>query len=411
MSWTDEEIDKLFGDASEQQTFEYRSEYWKDIEKQLPVNRSKKPLFWWFAGNIFLVAFVSWIFVETVELRSEKSIDPKSNGNQQALMSSEQNSLVNANSQKTKAEASLAIENKIVSENVVEKRENESAYAWTKTSVTADKIDDEPINQLKEVEHDNEVADQLAEYEILPVISTSNDELINEQALKLSLIELSSFSSDIENRSILPSELKVKKLDRVGYFVELNGGVGQSWTRSNENEQGINGSVGLTAGISLPVSKFNLSAGLGFQATKFDDLKIKERTKIYGFGSSILENTYEFSSIYSLTLPLELSYSTGRHNVSVGVISSMNLFSRLQRTEAVNGTQTEYRSGVAKVDLFSRIGIQPTLGYSYSVNEKTKIGLRVGMNLVQPIQSDRFVGAPVKMPLNGQVYLMRTINF
>lgn len=191
--------------------------------------------------------------------------------------------------------------------------------------------------------------------------------------------------------------------------MELNGGVGQSWMRSEDNS--VNGSAGISGGIVLPVNEFKLKVGLGFQATKFDDLKIKERTIIYGFGSSILENTYEFNSIYALTIPVEVNYSFGRHTLSAGVTSSLNLFTRLNRIEKIDGEETSFRSGVAGVDLFSRVGIQPNLGYSYAVNENMAFGLRIGVNSVQPIRSDRFIGTPIELPVDGQIFIMRTFKF
>lgn len=75
MSWTDEEIDKLFGDASAQQTFEYRPEYWKDIEKQLPVNKKRKPVFWWMTGGVFLLGIIGIGIVQSTSLNSTVESD------------------------------------------------------------------------------------------------------------------------------------------------------------------------------------------------------------------------------------------------------------------------------------------------------------------------------------------------
>ena len=42
MSWTDDELDKVFRDAAEQPVFEYQSSYFRDIEKQLPIKKGRK---------------------------------------------------------------------------------------------------------------------------------------------------------------------------------------------------------------------------------------------------------------------------------------------------------------------------------------------------------------------------------
>jgi len=75
MSWTDEEIDKLFKEASEQPAFEYKASYFQAIEEQLPVKRSRKIGLWWWTANVFLFAFVGMFFVGRNELIALKLIE------------------------------------------------------------------------------------------------------------------------------------------------------------------------------------------------------------------------------------------------------------------------------------------------------------------------------------------------
>jgi hypothetical protein len=53
----------------------------------------------------------------------------------------------------------------------------------------------------------------------------------------------------------------------------------------------------------------------------------------------------------------------------------------------------------------------PTLGYSFNVSDKTQIGARLNIQLLQQLQSNRFIGTPVNFPIDGQIYLKRTLEF
>lgn len=413
MSWTDEEIDKIFEEASEHQTFEYRQEYWKEFEKQLPVNKSKKPLFWWIAGNMFLAIFIGWAVVETLPgevAENENTLNTTvyqgtlierggDNEGVQKVRSLEDHESSDFEKEKFYNEMNSDMQSAAPILPIDRKLDDFSPFvSVNETNLKYDKNINGNIqtgleNQLVQLDEQAKISSEQTEHNSAPYLEV--------RPLETSFIDA----------SLILSTLTTSQLNRVKLYAEVNGGVGQGWMLYEEGSRSEYGTVGLAAGISLPVSKFNVNVGVGFQATKFDDLKIKERTKIYGFGSSILENTYQFNSIYAVTLPVQIDYSLGRHTLSLGLTSSLNLFSRLNRTEVIDGLQTAHRSGVAKVDLFSKVRLEPTFGYSYAINENMNIGLRIGMNVIQPIQSDRFVGTPAKLPMNGQVYLMRKFKF
>lgn len=412
MSWTDEEIDKLFGEASEHQTFEYRQEYWKEFEKQLPVNKSRKPLFWWIAGNVFLAFFVGWTFFEAFQVATVKKDAGSKVAVMPSLVSEERNDQTYTSKEESSTGSDIVKEKEQEQETSLKTKKNDSNSTPFKTEEEMNQ-ESAPIEFLfeavaEEKEQGKVENNSSLEHDLIPLSVNIASE---DKKLLFPIMLVRPLETSYRNSVLIPSTILVEKVNRMKLYAEVNGGIGQAWMIPKEVSRSVNGSIACAAGLSVPVSRINVNIGIGFQATKFDDLKIKERTKVYGFGSSILENTYQFNSIFALTLPLEMNYSMGRHTISLGLTSSWNLFSRLRRTEHLDGMQTADRSGVAKVDLFSKIGLEPTLGYAYAVNENMKIGVRVGMNVIQPIQSDRFIGSPAKSPINGQVYLMRTINF
>jgi len=56
-----------------------------------------------------------------------------------------------------------------------------------------------------------------------------------------------------------------------------------------------------------------------------------------------------------------------------------------------------------------RFGVKPTLGYSYRINNWT-IGANVGVQLMQSVNEDLINGFNNQFPIDGQIYLRRTIR-
>lgn len=428
MSWTDEEIDKVFGEASNMQTFEYRPEYWKDIEKQLPVNKTRKPIFWWITGSAFVIGFVSLFFVDVYPNETKIAFADNTNNAVSNATAKSENSAISSNENKIKENTStingnrsnqkVIVETKQLNKNSKTQQNATNTNRINKTTPHTTRVENvEVSNAMNEnlssvtteennltAEENNIESNVRSETAKAPVVSQEENTFIG----SLPIIHL---QFDQINAELINGDLSFKKKSALSLYVEFNGALSQGWVKTEQNTQAVNGSMGIATGVVLPFNKFILSAGLGFQGTKLDNLNIKERTKVYGFGSAIIENTYQINSIGALTLPVSIGYNMGRHSLSFGVSTTMNLYTGLKRTQSIDGNQTIYSKGIGNTSLFNRFGIQPSLGYGFYINENIQIGVRANVQLMQPIQSDRFIGTPVKMPFEGQFYLKRTINF
>ena len=429
MSWTDEEIDKIFGEAADKQVFEYRSEYWNDIEKQLPIQKQSKRAYWWWTANIFFLGFLGFLaFEASKETNVVIKNDTISETNPISRASSENSLLANKNntSQRTKFELD---ENQVIRKTTnltndgntdLLKNENFTRVAPVKSEL--DKVD---FNQNRKVEletiPENQIVDSEPEAPILveQEKSENSSEIVELKAeLQEGLIENNPL--ELHTKAVLISE-NVSNLEPIMFpyekeklrkiYVEVFGGVGQSYIKNETNENVVNATIGGVVGVSFPIKRFNISTGLGLQGTKFDQLNILERTKIYGLGSEILENSYEFNSIYSLTIPLSATYTIGRHSMSLGITSNINFMTQLKHRQTLDGDFKSYNVGFSDVSFFNRFGLLPSLGYSFHINEKTQIGVRMNIQLLQQIQSKRFSGPPLNFPIDGQIYLKRTLDF
>ena len=429
MSWTDEEIDKIFGEAADKQVFEYRSEYWNDIEKQLPIQKQSKRAYWWWTANIFFLGFLGFLaFDASKETNVANKNDTVTATNPFSSASVENSIITNKTNaiQKTKFELD---ENQVIGKTANIKNGGNTDFIehenFERVLPVKGKIDKVYLDQKRKVEieniSENQIVDLESEASILVGQENSKNSIetielkaeIQEEVIENDPLELNTKAVFIsENVSNLEPVLFPYKKDKLRkMYVEVFGGVGQSYIKNETNQNVVNATIGGVVGLSFPVKRFNISAGLGLQGTKFDQLNILERTKIYGLGSEILENSYEFSSIYSLTIPLSATYTIGRHSMNLGITSNINLMTQLKHRQTLDGDFKSYNVGFSDVSFFNRFGLLPSLGYSFHINEKTQIGIRMNIQLLQQIQSKRFIGAPLNFPIDGQIYLKRTLDF
>ena len=429
MSWTDEEIDKIFGEAADKQVFEYRSEYWNDIEKQLPIQKQSKRAYWWWTANIFFLGFLGFLaFDASKETNVANKNDTVTATNPFSSASVENSIITNKTNaiQKTKFELD---ENQVIGKTANIKNGGNTDFIehenFERVLPVKGKIDKVYLDQKRKVEieniSENQIVDLESEASILVGQENSKNSIetielkaeIQEEVIENDPLELNTkavfISENVSNLEPVMFPYKKDKLRKM--YVEVYGGVGQSYIKNETNENVVNATIGGVVGISFPVKRFNISAGLGLQGTKFDQLNILERTKIYGLGSEILENSYEFSSIYSLTIPLSATYTIGRHSLNLGITSNINFMTELKHRQTLDGDFKSYNVGFSDVSFFNRFGLLPSLGYSFHINEQMQIGIRMNIQLLQQIQSKRFIGSPLNFPIDGQIYLKRTLDF
>lgn len=394
MSWSDDEIDKLVRDAFNEQTFEFRNEYWQDIEKQLPVNKRRKP---------------RTIFYAAVMLASLISIGYGLffHGNRPAMTESKFKLPHNV--------VAKAQKNELTSQN----------NHFLDTHFTGNSERNQYMH-IEPIEHGISTAISTEDAETTPVKATPDNSFIELANIKPStsfaVVNTDSYSVDslsakeaifpqfenqLENSNRI---LNSSNASKIRYWTETVAGIGHIWANDQTESHFANTSVGFNAGIQLPLNRITLSLGAGFKSTFFDKLTINERTKIYGFGVDQLENTYTFKSLVSLTLPVSLSYTFGRHSLSFNLTPGANVSCSLNKTQYMNGNKLSDQNGVANVSLFQKYSLETGIGYDYYINEKLKVGLRCNLQLLQPIASDRFTGTPVKNPFEGQLYIRRILG-
>lgn len=423
MNWTDDKIDALFKKAATQQHVEYSPKFWEEIAAQLPIEKQKKIVGWKpFLGLLSLLLLVGTIgtFAYTVwhtpalETRAishaEEAAPQKIRvGNQLNSNTALSNPLPSASFN----EAQVPINNKIVKRAAKEERNT----SLLPTNVQSPKLSSNNLISPKNVAEQQEVNERQqtdsasGPNEATSYINTENAKqarLTESNNLPIRPLNLHSAHALLLDTTPYPTQTPII-YSRFRWHAELGGGISQAWTHTPSSS--VNASIGLALGLTYSLKNIELSAGIGFQTTRLNQLKVQDRTKIYGFGASLIEQNYQITSISSLTLPLHLNYSFGRHRIELGAVASVNLFMYLRHSQLIDNEQIAYHSTLGNIQLVNKIGLQPTVGYAFRVNETTQLGVRFGVHVIRPIQSNRFIGTPVTLPIEGQFYLRKSLNF
>lgn len=391
MSWTDKELDELFKDAAAGQSFEYNAAYFKDIEAQLPVNKSKKRGFIWFWGSagLILIVLSSLLFVNKSKKSEVHLADrtPERVENTFELTNSEKNISGLENRRDDNEMQNVFSGNAINSED--SKVQNDQIET---TELNVKTFNSTVKNEFAVIDQEGMASESLHLLEI-GTLAITNIQLSD--PLSPELVD-QAFTMPLLNRS--QSKL----------YVEFAGGIGQSPISSSENGSTKSFNWSLGGGYIYSRNKWSVSAGVGVGELYFDNLYIKERSMIYGFGVNTFDNQYEFTSMFKLDLPVSFSYRFGSHELNAGLNTSIPLFTRVSYVELKDGLENiNGKSMSTTTPYFRRMFFEPSIGYRFELDNNWSIGANLKAQLINPLGSDRIKGDRNNMPLSGQITLRR----
>lgn len=438
MSWTDEEIDNLFQESAKAQTFEYNNAYFSEVEAMLPVNKKGKDFLWMGTALLFIAVLTTAYFVNN---NNENTL----NGSNDQLANLELNNQKETTSNSTAKVEEKQMNNAITGEALFNNEStdtdsasngaedgglNKSYYTpqqqqgWSKSMYNWNPKENQDQAALSvkmngdSGDSDHEIDGQGSE--IAPLINLKADtkatnqkeQFVNRAPITAGL-GVNSLNQGLD-RELIPNALMPVMVDlrpKSAFYLELNTGMSQSFVTPEEY---TSSSYGGGIGVESYLGKFNLTTGLNFKWSNHNDLTLSRTAKLYGFGSTETTNILKYKNVSSLELPISLGYSFGKHNVNIGVRASMLIGAKinfqsydgeeLTRSEDVNAL-----AGDLKYFGLTRFGLKPTLGYSYHINKWT-IGANVGVQLMQTVNEEYINGFNNRFPVDGQIYLRRTIR-
>ncbi len=387
MSWTDEDIDRLFSDAADHSSVEFKDEFWNEIEKELPVQRKNNELY--FLGG--LVAVLLMMVPAQINNLHIESLN---------------------------AEEEFYHKGKVITE--IEKGENSRIKT---TEIASGEFDEVTVNDgVKLVKvNQQKTESKLLENRFITALNTtefSNSTIAFDQEMivfieegdsdlkKLDLMEFSHDQAEFEYRNY-----SLESLKKGHFFVELNAGIAESPIMFSELGSNVMKTTSIQAGYSFGLWKFGVSFGAGMTNYFMDNVLIKERTKVYGYSSILMERQYDFNHIMALSIPAKLDYSFGRHHTGINFQFSVPLSCKIEKSQLVDGVVESSSEGYVSAFLFSPIWIQTGISYSYDLSPNWEIGTSFNVQLNEQVQSIRIKGERNSLPISGTISLKHILNW
>ena len=172
-----------------------------------------------------------------------------------------------------------------------------------------------------------------------------------------------------------------------------------------------NKSYSAELGIDYRISNnVYLRTGVSFNWTSFNQLEIKERTKLYGFGYVTYDNSYSYSGMASLGIPMSISTNYKRHSFGLTAEYRKNLFTQLKRVQHLDGEVVKSSKGISDLSLMNHYSLQLGLSYDYALSQTFSVGTNVKYELMPQIASNRFEGQVNNHPLSLNISIRKFLG-
>lgn len=427
MSWTDEEIDKLFKESASEVSFKYDNAYFKEFEAaSLPVNKKGKDFLWMGTALVFIGVLTSAylytngkesLSTETttklvagieekgaVDANAQESADNNTNGSANAsaednVTAASSQDAVNTPAGSTIVGSSSTNRNGSQSvENPVRSSIGGSGAITQPTLISGGSSEIpasiqllETMSTLQGAENDGAIASTEVEAvsELTPNKAVEIEHTVNPEMGALNGLPLMEFTP------------------KTAFYLEATGGVSQSLVTPSEN---FSNSYGGGFGWETHFGKFSLNTGLNFNVSNHQDLELTRAWKIYSFGSTSGLDSYDYKNVYAIEMPISMGYNFGKHRLTLGVRPSVIIGAKIDHQTFENEILTRSERIYGLAGGLQRFGLKPTIGYSFHIQQKWTVGMNVGIQLLQAVNEEYINGFNNPYPIDGQIYLRRTLR-
>lgn len=405
---TNDEVDMLYQQSASELSFEYKDAYWQEMQNFLP--RRRQPDFlWWGTAILFIAAFITNIGVQSfseTSIETSLNTDAQDKNTGQVEATNSQNDLSSSNTSQLTEEHTTDFGTQddlgIVNQSEIESRYQSddigSRQDLLNSSVTVDVIDTDFPELINE------------EYKVdVNEIPSEDKTIIDDKVNSLSVVSL---EMDVDKEmNELNHEVPSMELDlpvAMNYFVELNGGLSQSMTTPSDR---ISSNIGLGLGFQLNKGKYSLLTSVYGQISDHNDLVLNKEAKVYGFGSQLYRYTLKYSQLYTLEANVSLGYRLGRHQMFVGIRPSYVMGTKVGVTLMEEEVQMDRQTVYGHFTGINRFGLKPSIGYSYDLPRNYTLGFNIGIQTMNVVDEQFINGVNRTLPVDGQIFLRKSINF
>lgn len=435
MSWTDEEIDKLVQESASAQQVEYKDAYWKEMEAMLDQKSSKKVGFWWWmTGCVLLLVGIGTYFTMKSSISSSSQamntnyVVSGSSTDETVLLNTEnttENTTENLSHEKgTNVQLADNLLPKEVQNNhspvVPQKTVNTTGYKKSNTAFIVNEselyhIEGENVFAMNISESSSEKASQASENSVETNTSAdlfeknalANDVNAKSEDLGINELALMPWKNNL-NAQLEPvtGDLKVFPRTRLGFYVGINGGIGQSYLVTKTNNDMYQ--LGVDAGLEYFRGPWSFGVGAGIKQQFLRNLELKDRRSYYSFGLINVNSNLSYDQLIFADMNLNVNYSFGKSSIGVAVTPNYLLGARLSydqitqetigyQTQTIDKTSVNHKYVSSKN--FKQFGLNAGITYSYALPKNYLIQAEVNTRIVDKLLNSNFDGRASKLPL------------
>ena len=409
MSWTDEEIDKFAQEAAGSSSFEYKDEYWKEMEAMLPSVSGKKDFLWFFTAVVFVGLIGISAFhnplteLNTTTIKSQVNTKEIYNQTEQSPESKAEKHVSANNDLKDKQEEEVSA----YSPQQQNKSVTSSTNQHTKAVAAQSGLSNNPI--VKDVDRSSSFKNNVAVSPLKQGMSeTARVEQLGQGAINQ--LPILGLSTQVWYPELASSQLHSERNFPVKATLYLGGFAGLSQSLVTPSDK-LSSSFGIGAGTQIQKGKLLLTAGINGIWSNHQDLVLNRRAKVYSFGSSEYNYDFDYKEIYSLEAEISVGYKLGKHTVNIGARPSYVVGTKVGISSSVNEQQGERKTYYGNMDGINRFGVKPFVGYAFDLSPSLKLGMNLGVQLMPMVQEGYLVGSNNALPIDGQLYIRKSLRF
>lgn len=396
---SDAVIDRLYEESVHDTSFTYKPEYWQTMEAMLPQKR--RPDFLWFFASMFFLGFmfVTPFMSDDLGFENKEGIAGTEFDN---VEGNDAESKTTSNEKSDESPAIIEIDPSTLNiylPNLTNYQMPSCGGVIYDTHPFLSELNNWPTNGVNGI------------FPGTAGVLDGKNELDKGEVENLAIRPLvDQHDKELTSYPILPSKVK----STVVPYVQAFGGLSQSLITPSE---ALSYSYGVGAGIEIQNRNFSMSAGLNGLVSNHNDLELNRSAKVYGFGSDIYQFKVDYQQLYTLEGNLELGYAFKRHKVKLGIRPSYTFSSRVRVNESGEnilgdaGKTATDRSIYGYMGGVRRFGVKPMVGYAFKLSPSLEMGLNIGVQLMPMIHEELIDGKNNKLPIDGQLYLKKTISF
>ncbi|MFN5417153.1 MAG: hypothetical protein ACK5B9_08865 [Flavobacteriia bacterium] len=402
MSYTDEEIDKLFREAGlNQKAPVFQDSFFEEVEALLPQKRNRKGIFWMLGLMASLLVGIGTFL--GINYSDSKTQIVKSNlKNANKIIATNSNIQSNSNNLTTEIKNSSAdvflnkagFENKYSSNKLAKtsnsfKDKKYTTHFFENNAITTNALNNLIIESEDKASKDEKSLDGIENNEVslakLPAqnygLNQSYGELLaNPFPLKTAKLFLTaSLASGF-------SENFLKKVPAIGKPVFVN-----------------------TIGLNLRYNfrKYNLSAGIQYSNYQTHELDLNRSSKVYSFEVTKYNQTIDYKWISTIQLPISIEKDFKNHTLAFGIDPSIVLGSCVDFSKNQNGIIMEDARYYSNMIGLRRFYLGAHISYDLKLAKDYAFGIKISNQLINPLDISKFEGEINKNPFQAQLTIKK----